>query len=416
VIGFRAFREETTVSQRLSRRVRELPASATMALSALANELKAAGKPVISFSVGEPDFTSPAVAGRAANAAIEAGDTRYPPVPGTKALIAAIRHRLKRDYAWEDPQASVLVSNGGKHSLYNLIQTLVDPGDEVVFPSPYWVSYPAMVQLAGGRAVPVETRAEEGFRLDPAAIESALGPRTKALVLNTPCNPTGAVADPADFEAVCKLAFDRGIFVISDEIYSGLVFSGAEHRSLFQLEHPRLKELGILCDGASKTYAMTGWRVGYAVGPQDVIKAASKIQGQSTSGVCTIAQAAAAAVLVEGQDAAAEMHAKFATRRELIMGLLREIPGVTVPEAKGAFYAFPDVSAYYGSTIEGTTVEGSADLSQLLLSQAHVAMVPGTAFGADAHLRISYALAEESIREGIGRMKDLLAKAEPQPA
>ena len=404
------------MGQRLSARVRELPASQTMALSALANELKAAGKPVISFSVGEPDFTSPSVAGKAAEAAIAAGDTRYPPVPGTKVLHGAIRQRLQRDYGWDDAEAGILVSNGGKHSLYNLIQTLVDPGDEVVFPSPYWVSYPAMVQLAGGRAVPVETRPEEGFRLDPAAIESALGPRTKLLILNSPCNPTGAVADPTDFEAVCALAFDRGIFVISDEIYSGLVFGDAEHRSLFQLEHPKRAELGILCDGVSKTYAMTGWRVGYAVGPADVLKAASKIQGQSTSGVCTIAQAAAAGVLVEGQAEAEAMHGKFAGRRDLIMGLLGEIPAVKVPEAKGAFYAFPDVSAYYGSTIRGTRVDGSAALSQLLLSEAHVAMVPGAAFGADAHLRISYALDEDSIREGIGRMRDLLAEADPQPA
>lgn len=404
------------MSQRLSRRVRELPASETMALSALANELKAAGKPVISFSVGEPDFTSPEVAGKAAEAAIAAGDTKYPPVPGTKALQGAIRKRLERDYGWAEPGAEILVSNGGKHSLYNLIQALVDPGDEVVFPSPYWVSYPAMVQLAGGRAVPVETRPEDGFRLDPAAIAGALGPRTKVLILNSPSNPTGAVADPADFDAVCKLAFDRGVFVISDEIYSGLVFAGATHRSLFQLDDPRVKELGILCDGVSKTYAMTGWRVGYAVGPADVIKAASKLQGQSTSGVCSIAQAAAAGVLVEGQAAAEVMHGKFATRRELIMGLLAEIPGLRVPEAKGAFYAFPDVSAYYGSTIRGTQVNDSATLSQLLLREAHVAMVPGGAFGADAHLRISYALGEDSIREGIGRMRALLAEAEPQPA
>ncbi|MCA8920483.1 MAG: pyridoxal phosphate-dependent aminotransferase [Planctomycetes bacterium] len=396
---------------RLAQRVRELAPSQTLALSAKANELAAAGHPVINFSVGEPDFTSPQAAMDAGRAAIDAGDTHYPPVPGTASLRKAIVDKVAQTTGRTYGPQHVLVSNGAKHTLYNLLQVLVDPGDEVAFASPYWVSYPAMVQLAGGLSVPIPTRASDGFRLDPAAVDAALGPRVKALILNSPCNPTGAVADPADVEAVVRIALDKGVTVISDEIYGALVFGGAEHRSAVSVDHPGVAEGVILVDGVSKSYAMTGWRIGYCVGPEDVIKAAGKIQGQSTSGACTIAQAAAAGALRGGDAEAARMRDAFAARRDVMLEALRAIPGVTVPEAQGAFYAFPDVSSYYGAEIDGVTIKDSLDLSTLLLERAYVGCVPGGAFGADAHLRLSYALAEDQIREGVGRIAEVLAGA-----
>ena len=396
--------------QRLSRRVRELPASQTLALAAKARALKARGVPVIDFSLGEPDFRTPPAADLAVRAALERGDTHYPPVNGTPALKQAILRRTRRELGWEAKEEEVLVSCGAKHVLMNLFQALVDEGDEVVFPSPYWVSYPAMVQLVGGRPVPVETRAQDGFRLDLEAVEAALSPRTKLLLLNSPNNPPGAVMPPEDVDAVVKLALERGVFVVSDEIYGALVFGGATHRSALQVEHPGRRERVILVDGVSKTFAMTGWRVGWAIGPADVIAAAGKLQSQSTSGVCTVAQAAAAAVL-EGSDAEARsMQAAFARRREVVMAELRKIPGVVVPEAQGAFYAFPDVSSYYGRSHGGRRIEGSEVLSELLLERAQVAVVAGAPFGADGHLRLSYALDEAVLREGVGRIARFLGE------
>ncbi|MEZ6189043.1 MAG: pyridoxal phosphate-dependent aminotransferase [Planctomycetota bacterium] len=399
---------------RLAQRVRDLAPSETLALSAKANELRAAGHPVINFSVGEPDFVSPKAAMDAGRASIDRGETHYPPVPGTPELRQAIVDKVAETTGQRYDAGAVLVSNGAKHTLYNLIQTLVDPGDEVAYASPYWVSYPAMVQLAGGRPVPIPTRASDGFRLDPAAVEAALGPRVKVLILNSPCNPTGAVAAPEDVDAVVRLALDKGVLVISDEIYGSLVFGGVTHRSAVSVEHPGVREGVILVDGVSKGYAMTGWRIGYCVGPVDVIKAAGKIQGQSTSGACAVAQAAAAGALRHGDPEAATMREAFGKRRTTMLDALRAIPGVTVPEAQGAFYAFPDVSSYYGAELGGRTIGGSLDLSNLLLEEAHVACVPGGAFGADAHLRLSYALPEEEIREGVGRIAKVLSQAKLQ--
>lgn len=400
-------------THRLSQRVRALPASQTLALAARAKALAAEGKPIIDYSVGEPDFDTPPGAIEGAQEAMRKGDTHYPPVPGTAALRGAILADLERSFGWKGAPEQVLVSCGAKHSLYNLFQALLDPGDEVVFASPYWVSYPAMVELAGGRPVPVATRAEEGFRLSPEAVDAAIGPRTKVLLLNSPSNPTGAVTPPEDVDTICRLAFDRGVFVVSDEIYRALVFDGATHRSVLQVEHPRAAELAIFVDGVSKAYAMTGWRIGWAVGPKDVIGAASKIQSQSTSGACTIAQAAAAAALSRAQDDAARMRDAFARRRAAILEALGRIPGVRVPRAQGAFYAFPDVSAYYGRTIDGVRVTGSESLSEVLLEKAHVAAVAGAGFGADAHLRFSYALDDRLMLEGIERVASVLARAEP---
>lgn len=401
-------------THRLSQRVRALPASQTLALAARAKALKAEGKPIIDYSVGEPDFDTPPAAMEGAQEAMKRGDTHYPPVPGTPALRGAVLADLKQSFGWQGAAEQVLVSTGAKHSLYNLFQALLDPGDEVVFASPYWVSYPAMIELAGGRPVPVGTRAEEGFRLAPEAVEAAMGARTKVLLLNSPSNPTGAVTPPEDVDALCRLAFDRSVFVISDEIYRALVFDGVTHRGVLQVQHPRAAELAILVDGVSKAFAMTGWRIGWAVGPKDVIGAASKIQSQSTSGACTIAQAAAAAAVARAGADAVRMRDAFARRRTQIMEALARIPGVKVPPAQGAFYAFPDVSAYYGRTIDGVKVTGSESLSEVLLEKAHVAAVAGAGFGADAHLRFSYALDDRLMLEGVERVANLLARAEPK--
>ena len=398
---------------RLAQRVRELPTSQTLALAARAKALAAEGEPIIDFSIGEPDFTSPPAAMDGARDALAKGDTHYPPVPGTMALRKAILAQLEREYAWKGSPENVLVSCGAKHVLYNLFQALLDPGDEVVFGSPYWVSYPAMVQLAGGRSVPVATRAEDGFRLDPEAVAGAIGPKTKILLLNSPSNPTGAVAPPADIDALVKLALDKGVVVVSDEIYRSLVFQGASHRSVLQVDHPRARELVVFVDGASKSLAMTGWRIGWAVGPKDILGAASKIQSQSTSGACTIAQAAAAQAVAGSAADTERMRQAFERRRATIFERLERIPGVRVPRAQGAFYAFPDVSAYYGRTIDGVKVEGSDSLSSLLLDKAHVAAVAGEGFGADGHLRFSYALDEKLLVEGIDRVAKLLARATP---
>ena len=403
----------TAAVSRLSRRVAQLAPSQTLALAARAKALKAEGKPVISFSVGEPDFASPKLVGDAAKAAIDAGDTHYPPVPGTVALRQAIVDRVKRETGYDAELSQVLVSAGAKHTLYNLSQVLLDPGDEVVIPSPYWVSYPAQVELAGGRAVPVQLDPANGFRLDPVAIAAAMGPRCKALILNTPSNPSGAVASPEDVDAVVRLCLDREVVVISDEIYHGLLYAGAKHHSALSIDDPRVRDGVVLVDGVSKSFAMTGWRIGYCVGPTDIVKAASKIQSQSTSGACSIAQAAATAAINDANADAETMRDAFAKRRDVALAAFAEIPGLVVPEAKGAFYLFPDFSAYYGKSVGGTTITGSLVLSELLLEKANVAAVPGCAFGTDAHLRFSYALGEDSIREGIGRVRDLLATATP---
>ena len=396
--------------QRLARRVRELPASQTLALAAKARAMKARGVPVIDFSVGEPDFSSPPAAAEGARLALERGETHYPPVNGTAELKQAILARTERTTGWRASPEEVIVSTGAKHVLYNLLMALVDEGDEVAFPSPYWVSYPAMVQLAGGRAVPIETRAEDGFRLDPAAVEAALGPRTKVLLLNSPNNPTGAVIGPEELEAVVRLALERGVFVVSDEIYGALTFAGATHRSALAIDDPRVRERVVLVDGVSKTYAMTGWRIGWAVGPADVIAAAGKLQSQSTSGACSVAQAAAAAALRGAEADTVRMREAFARRRELTLGLLARIPGVKVPEARGAFYAFPDLSSFHGRSHSGRRIEGSESLSELLLERAQVAVVAGAPFGADGHIRLSYALDEAAIREGVERIGRFLAE------
>jgi aspartate/methionine/tyrosine aminotransferase len=395
---------------RISQRAAAIPPSETLALAARAKALKAQGRPVIDFSVGEPDFVTPEPALDAARRALAEGDTHYPPNAGTPELRAAIVKRVELDFGYKADPARVIVSNGAKQTLFNLMQALVNDGDEVVFASPYWVSYPAMVALAGGVSKPVATRAEEGFRLRPEAVEAALGPRTKLIVLNSPQNPTGAVYPPEDVDAIVKIALDRGILLISDEIYSYLVYEKARHRSVLETKDKRLDDGVVFVSGVSKTFAMTGFRIGYAIGPKDVIEASSKFQSHATSGAASISQRAAAAALVQCDAQAARMKEAFAERRRIAVERLRAIPRVRVPEPFGAFYVFPDFSAYYGRTLDGEKIGGSADLSRLLLEKAGVALVPGGAFGADAHLRLSYALDKKDLEAGIAKLAQALAQ------
>ncbi len=396
---------------KISRRAAGIPPSETLALAARAKQLKAEGKNVIDFSVGEPDFVTPLPALKAAQAAIDAKDTKYPPNNGTPELRNAIARRILTDFGRKADPARIIVSNGAKQTIFNLIQVLVDPGDEVAFAAPYWVSYPAMVSLAGGVSKPIATHANEDFRLRPEAVERALTDKVKVLVLNSPQNPTGAVYPPADVDAIVKICLDRGVALISDEMYSFLVFGGAKHRSVLESDDPRVEDGVIFVSGVSKTYAMTGFRIGYAYGPKEVIDGCSRFQSHSTSGAAGISQRAATAALTECDDEAARMRDAFAERSRIALDRLRAIPNVRVPEAKGAFYVFPDFSAYFGKSIEGEVVKGSADLSRVLLDKAQVACVPGAAFGAEGFLRLSYALDKRDLEEGISRIARALAGA-----
>jgi aspartate aminotransferase len=396
---------------KISRRAASIPPSETLALSSRAKALRAEGRKIIDFSVGEPDFVTPKPALDAARAGLEAGDTHYPPNAGTVELRNAIAKRVEKDFGRKIDPARVIVSNGAKQTLYNLMQVLVEEGDEVLFASPYWVSYPAMVSLAGGVPKPIPTRADEGFRLRPEAVERAITPKTRVIILNSPQNPTGAVYPPEDIDAIVKIALDHKIPLVSDEIYSYLVYEGAVHRSVLEIQDPRLEDGVIFVSGASKTFAMTGFRIGYAYGPKDVIAACAAFQSHATSGAATISQRAAATALVDCDAQAAEMKAKFAERRRVAVERLRAIPGVRVPEPRGAFYVFPDFSSYYGKKIEGELVRSSADLSRVLLEKANVALVPGGAFGADAHMRLSYALDQKELEAGIAKIAKALAQA-----
>ncbi len=398
---------------KISGRASSIPPSETLALAARAKALRAEGRNVIDFSVGEPDFVTPLPALRAAQAAIDKRETKYPPNNGTPELRNAIARRIKLDFDREVDPARVIVSNGAKQTLFNLVQVLVDPGDEVLLAAPYWVSYPAMVSLAGGVTKPIETRASEDFRLHPADVANAIGPRTKLLILNSPQNPTGAVYPPDDVDAIVEICLERGVTLVSDEMYSFLVFGDAKHRSVLETRDPRVDESVVFVSGVSKTYAMTGFRIGYAYGPKEIVDACSRFQSHSTSGAAGISQRAAASALTECDDDAARMRDQFAARCKVAKERFRSIPHLKVPDAKGAFYVFPDFSHYFGKKIEGELVKGSADLSRVLLDKANVACVPGAAFGADAHLRISYALDVKELEEGIARIARALAGAKP---
>jgi len=395
----------------LADRLKTLAPSSTLAVQAKAKELRARGVDVISFGAGEPDFDTPQRIKDAALDAMRRGQTKYTEVGGVPELRTAVCAKLKRDNDLDYEPADILVSVGAKHTLFNLVMALINPGDEVLVPSPYWVSYPEQVRMLGGVVVEVPTSETTGFDLDPAALAAAVTPRTKLVVLNSPNNPTGAVFTTAALEAVARLVVERQLWVVSDECYEALTFEG-RHVSIASFG-PEIKARTIVVNTCSKAYAMTGWRIGYAAGPRTLIRAMTDAQSQVTSNPSSIAQWAAVEALTGPQDEVAKMAGEFDRRRRLVIAGLNALPGIRCVMPRGAFYAFPNVSGLFGRTwrrAEGPTVLASSlDVTAFLLEAARVAVVPGRDFGSDAHVRLSYATSDALISEGLARMAAALA-------
>ncbi len=391
----------------LSARITGLATSATIAVDAKAKALRAAGEPVIGFAAGEPDFpTPPHIVAAAQRAAADPAMHRYTPVGGLAVLQQAIAERASRDGLAVTPDM-VVITNGGKHALYNVFMSLIDPGDEVIIPAPYWVSYPEQVRLAGGAPVAVPTDAASGYRVTPEQLEGARTSRTKALVFVSPSNPTGAVYPPDEVAAIGRWAAKHGIWVITDEIYRELVYGDATFTSLPSAA-PEAFERTIIIDGVAKAYAMTGWRVGWSIAPRELSSGMAKLQTQLCSNVNNVAQAAALEALTGPQEAVAEMRVAFDRRRRTAVRLLGAIEGLDVIEPHGAFYVYPGVERLMGRTIAGRTVTSSLELAEVLLEEAKVAVVPGEGFGSEATFRLSYALSDADLEEGIGRIAALL--------
>jgi aspartate aminotransferase len=394
----------------VSVRVDAIEESPTLAVDAKAKALKAAGKPIIGFGAGEPDFPTPAHIVVAAQAACaDPANHRYTPAAGLPELRAAIAEKTARDSGYEVTPDMVVVSNGGKHALFNLFLSLVDPGDEVIVPAPYWVSYPEQIRLAGGHPIAIPTGTDTGFRVTLDQLEAARNPRTKALVFVSPSNPTGAVYPPDEVAAIGRWAAEHGIWVIADEIYEHLIYGDAEHVSL-PVVAPEAAPRTVVTNGVAKTYAMTGWRVGWTIAPLDLTKGMANLQSQATSNVANVSQRAALAAITGPQDAVAEMRAAFDRRRRLAVAKLSAIDGVTCVEPEGAFYVFPSFEGVLGREIGGRHIGTTLELAEILLDEVHVAIVPGEAFGAPGYARLSYALGDDDLAEGIDRIATLLSK------
>jgi aspartate aminotransferase len=392
---------------RTAARMASLEPSATLAMAARAGALAAAGKDVIDLSVGEPDFPTPPHVCRAAEAAIAAGRTKYTPAAGIPALREAVAADATRRTGLAVRAAQVVVSNGAKHALHNVFTVLLDPGDEVVVPTPYWVSYAELIKLTGARPVLVETRIEDDFKLSPEALRAALTPRTRMLLLCSPSNPTGVVYTPDELRALADVAIEADLAVVADEIYDQLVFDGRQAVS-FPTLRPGLADRTIVVAGVSKTYSMTGWRIGWTISPEPVAKAIGSLQSQETSNPCSVSQYAALEALSGPQDCVAAMSAEFQKRRDLVAGRLRAMPGVRLPEIGGAFYAFFDIRAGLArSAARG--IGTSLQWCEALLEQELVALVAGSAFGAEGHVRMSFAASEEKLRQGLDRIERFLA-------
>jgi aspartate aminotransferase len=395
---------------RVSRRIGAIAESATLAVDAKAKALKAAGRPVIGFGAGEPDFPTPAAIVEAAAAACyDPRWHRYSPAAGLPELRSAIATKTLRDSGLSVAADQVLVTNGGKQALYNAFATLLDPGDEVLLPAPYWTTYPEAIQLAGGVPVVIQTTAADGYRTDVAALEAALTPRTKLLLFVSPSNPTGAVYRPEQVAEIGRWAADRGLWVITDEIYEHLVYGDAVFSSLPALV-PEIADRCVVVNGVAKTYAMTGWRVGWLIGPKDVVTAATNLQSHSTSNVANVSQIAALAAVSGDLLAVAEMRTAFDRRRKALVSALNAIDGVVCPEPEGAFYVFPSVEGVLGREVAGRLPRTSAELAELILDLAEVAVVPGEAFGAPGFMRLSYALGDADLAEGAARIARLLSR------
>ncbi|MBM3674910.1 MAG: pyridoxal phosphate-dependent aminotransferase [Actinobacteria bacterium] len=398
-----------TSGGRVSRRIAAITESATLAVDAKAKALQAAGEPVIGFGAGEPDFPTPVhVVEAAVKACYDPANHRYSPTAGLADLREAIAAKTRRDSGYVCEPAQVLVTNGGKHAVYNTFQTLLDEGDEVLVPAPYWTTYPEAIALAGGRPIVLPTTAAAGFRVTVEQLAAACTPRTKALLFVSPSNPTGAVYPPVAVEAIGRWAVEQGIWVVTDEIYEHLTFGDHRFTSMPTLV-PELADTCVVLNGVAKTYAMTGWRVGWMIGPRDVITAATNLQSHSTSNVANVAQRAALAAVSGDLGAVAEMRAAFERRGRTMHRMLSAIPGVECIEPEGAFYCFPSFEGVLGRELGGRRVETSVGLAEVLLDEAKVAVVPGEAFGAPGYARLSFALGDDDLVEGVGRIADFLS-------
>jgi len=394
---------------KLAARVAKVKPSETLAITAKANALKAQGRDVIGFGAGEPDFDTPDHIKKAAIAAIEAGFTKYTPVGGTDELKDAIIRKLKVDNNLDYKRSQVVVSCGAKHTLYNLAQALFEEGDEVIIPAPYWVSYPDIVVLAGGTPVIVDTLEKDGFKMKPEQLKAAITGRTKAVVLNGPSNPTGAAYSPDDLKALADVLAPTDIVIISDDIYEKILYADFPFANITMVD-PRLKDRTVVVNGVSKAYAMTGWRIGYAAGPEEIIGAIAKIQSQNTSNPTSISQKASVAALNGDQSVVDMMVGEFRKRRDYIVPALNDISGIRCLMPEGAFYVFPNVSGIYGLSFAERKITNSTEFIEYLLDEANVATVPGAAFGSDAHIRLSYATSLKNIEEGVKRIKNAVAK------
>jgi aspartate aminotransferase len=398
-------------ASRLSARISAIAESATLAVDAKAKAKKANGEDVVGFGAGEPDFPTPQPIVDAAIAACsDPANHRYTPAGGLPELKTAIANKTLRDSGYHVHGAQVLVTNGGKQAVYEAFAALLDPGDEVLLPAPYWTTYPEAVKLAGGVPVDVVTTEDQGYRVTVEQLEAARTPRTKVLLWCSPSNPTGAVASPEEVEAVGRWALEHGIWVVADEIYEHLTYGDAKHVSM-PVAVPDLAEQCVVVNGVAKTYAMTGWRVGWLIGPIDIVKGATNLQSHATSNVSNVAQRAALAAVTGDLTAVAEMREAFDRRRQTMVRMLNEIPGVQCPEPFGAFYAYPSVKALLGKTLRGHVIESSAQLAELVLDEVGVAVVPGEAFGTPGYFRLSYALGDADLEKGVSRLGALLSEA-----
>jgi aspartate aminotransferase len=395
----------------LSERARKIKPSPTLAIDAKAKAMKASGADVISFGVGEPDFDTPDNIKEAAVRAMKEGFTKYTAVGGIDGLKDAIIDKLRKDNGLSYKREEVIVSCGAKHSLYNIAQALYGPGDEVIIPSPYWVSYPDQVVLNDATPVFVRTYEADSFRVSPEALSAGITERTKALILNSPSNPTGMIYDREALERIAELAVKHNFYVISDEIYEKLIYDGARHVSIASLDR-EVQDRTIVVNGLSKSHAMTGWRIGYAAGPAGIVKAMTNIQSQSTSNPASIVQKAAVEALTGPQDFVGMMHREFDRRRHFLVEALNEIEGMRCSMPSGAFYAFPNTSKIYGRWFGDRAISSSSDLALYLLEEAGVAVVPGAAFGDDDYIRLSYATSLEDIGKGVERIKKALSGLE----
>ena len=394
----------------LSNRILNMAESETLAMTAKARELKAQGKDVISLSIGEPDFNTPEIVKEAAKQAIDDNFTHYPPVPGYPDLREAVCQKFKRDNNLDFKPEQIVVSTGAKQSIYQVVQCLVNPGDEVIIPTPYWVSYKEIVRVAEGKCVYVKTLIENDFKVTPEQIEAAITPRTKLIMFSSPSNPTGMLYTKEELKGIAEVvARHENVFIMADEIYEHINFVG-KHESIAQF--PEVRDRVITINGVAKGFAMTGWRIGFVAAPLEIAKACNKLQGQVTSATCSIAQKATVRAMQMDPNTSEDiinMRNIFRQRRDMVYKLLCDIPGLKVRLPQGAFYFFPDVSSYYGKSFNGNKIENSTDMAFYLLNEANVATVMGSAFGDDTCIRLSYATSEELLREALRRIKDALA-------